>query len=138
MRALLLATCTVAPGHAGAGNADGGIAAPLDGLVGDPDRGRALVAARDPANCVLCHAVPADVSPIAGDVGPPLAGVGRRLTPAQIRLRIIDSSQVNPDTVMPPYHRVDGLHAVASEYRGKTILTAQQVEDIVAWLATLR
>lgn len=112
--------------------------APLEGLAGDAARGRALVAARDAANCVLCHAVPDDVSRISGDVGPSLAGVGNRLSVAQLRLRVVDLSRVNPATVMPPYYRVDGLRRVAPQWHGKPILNAQQVEDVVAWLATLR
>ena len=107
-------------------------------MAGDAARGRALVAARDAANCVLCHAVPADVAPHAGDLGPSLVGVGRRLSVAQLRLRVVDSLRVNAESIMPPYYRVDGLSDVAAQYRGKPILSAQQVEDVVAWLATLR
>lgn len=116
----------------------GGISAPLGGLTGDPARGRALVAARDAANCVLCHAVPAGVAARSGDLGPSLVGVGMRLTPPQLRLRVVDSSRVNADSIMPPYYRVTGLDDVAAQYRGKPILSAQQVEDIVAWLAALK
>jgi len=116
----------------------GGISAALGGLRGDAARGRALVASRDPANCVLCHAVPVDVAARSGDLGPSLAGVGMRLTVPQLRLRVVDSSRVNADSIMPPYYRVSGLADVAAQYRGRPILSAQQVEDVVAWLATLR
>ena len=117
--------------------ADGdGIPAPLDGLTGDAARGLALMRARDPANCVLCHAVPG-VS-VAGDVGPSLAGTGARLTVAQLRLRVVDERRVTPQTIMPSYHVVAGLNDVAPQYRGRPILDAQAVEDIVAFLATLR
>jgi L-cysteine S-thiosulfotransferase len=113
-----------------------GISAPLAGLMGDATRGRALVAARDPANCVLCHALPGQG--VAGDVGPSLAAIGARMSIAQIRLRVVDQERVNPTTIMPSYYRVEGLVDVAPEYRGKTILSAQAVEDIVAYLATLQ
>jgi sulfur-oxidizing protein SoxX len=134
------------PGAAGAADAltvtyridAGGISAPLGGLSGDAARGRALVAARDAANCVLCHAVPVDVAARSGDLGPSLAGVGSRWTIPQLRLRVVDSSRLNGDSIMPPYYRVAGLADVAAKYRDKPILSAQQVEDVVAWLATLR
>ena len=105
---------------------------------GDPARGRALIAARDPANCVLCHVVPGAAIPFAGDLGPSLAGVGGRLDSAQLRLRVADNLRVNPATIMPSYYRTDGLDRVAPAYRGKPILAAREIEDVVAYLATLR
>ena len=106
--------------------------------AGDAARGKALVAARDPANCVLCHAVPDPAIPFAGNVGPPLAGVAARLSVPQLRLRVVDNLRVNPQTIMPSYYRLADLNGVAASYQGKTILTAPQVEDVVAYLATLR
>lgn len=114
-----------------------GVPAPLDGLRGDPVAGRAVIAGRD-ANCLLCHAVAETGERFMGDLGPPLSGIGARYTAAQLRLRIIDSSRFNTETVMPSYYRIDGLHRVAENLRGKPILTAQQVEDVVAYLETLR
>ena len=114
------------------------IPAPLEGARGDAGRGRALIVARDAANCVLCHAVPDPAVRFSGNVGPSLDGVARRLTSAQLRLRIADNLRVNPDSVMPGYYRDAGLDRVASAYRGKPILDAGQVEDIVAYLATLK
>lgn len=105
---------------------------------GDADRGRALVVARDAANCVLCHAFPEPSMRFAGDVGPSLEGVGRRLSVGQLRLRVVDNLRVNPASAMPSYHRVDGMLNVASRYAGAPILTAAEVEDVVAYLATLR
>lgn len=102
---------------------------------GNPVRGHEIVTGRD-ANCVLCHDVPG--VRIAGDLGPPLAGVGARLDGAQLRARIEDSTRLNPESIMPSYHRVEGLSRVAGEYRGKPVLTAQQVEDVVAYLVTLK
>jgi sulfur-oxidizing protein SoxX len=104
---------------------------------GDPARGRTVMAGRD-ANCLLCHAVPESGERFMGNVAPPLSGIGTRLSPAQLRLRVVDQSRLNRDTVMPSYYRVSGLTRVAEAYRGKPILTAQQVEDVVAYLQTLR
>ena len=104
--------------------------------AGDPVRGREVFVAREGGHCVLCHAAPG--VDVAGDVGPPLAGVGARLTAAQIRLRIVDIARVNPAAAMPAFHRTEGLRRVAAEYRGRPALTAQQVEDVVAWLTTLK
>jgi sulfur-oxidizing protein SoxX len=104
---------------------------------GDAARGRTVMAGRD-ANCLLCHAVPESGERFMGNVAPPLSGVGTRLSAAQLRLRVVDQSRLNRDTVMPSYYRVTGLTRVAEVYRGKPILTAQQVEDVVAYLQTLR
>lgn len=93
--------------------------------------------ARGDGNCLLCHAVPGADRP-AGSIGPSLAGIGSRLSERDIRLRIEDASRFNADTVMPPYGRVDGLHAVAPRHRGKPLLSPREIEDAAAWLATLR
>jgi L-cysteine S-thiosulfotransferase len=108
----------------------------LPAAAGDTARGRAVVAARD-SNCLLCHTVPDAAVRFMGNVGPPLAGVGGRLTEGQLRLRIVDSMELNRDTIMPSYYRVNGLNQVAEAWRGKPVLTAQQVEDVVAYLLTL-
>jgi sulfur-oxidizing protein SoxX len=115
-----------------------GIPEPLAARAGDAARGRALIAAREAANCVLCHAVPDPAVRYSGDVGPSLAGIGSRSSASQLRLRVSDSLRLNPATVMPSYYKVDGLDRVASQYAGRPILTAQEVEDIVAYLASLR
>lgn len=111
---------------------------PLGGLIGDPDRGKAIVLDRANANCLICHAVPVEGQVFMGELGPPLAGVGDRLTVGQIRLRMIDQSLINPDTIMPPYYRVQGLQDVAPEFAGRPALGAQEIEDVVAWLVTLK
>ena len=115
-----------------------GIPDPLVTGGGDAARGRTLVVARESANCVLCHAVPDPAMRFSGDVGPSLAGVGARLSASQLRLRVSDNLRVNPASVMPSYHRVDGLDRVATQYVGKPILTGQEVEDIVAYLSSLK
>lgn len=112
---------------------------PLTQEPGNVSRGRDVAMDRDIGNCTLCHALPGmDGKSVAGTVGPPLAGVGARLNEGELRMRLIDSTLINPDTVMPAYHRVDGLSRVASQYQGKPVLTAQQVEDVVAYLRSLR
>jgi len=118
------------------GAAAEGIQAPL-AAAGDAGRGREVVLSRE-ASCLLCHVIPGVDGRPMGDVGPSLAGVGAKLKAAQLRLRIVDSSRINPKSVMPPYYRVEGLNAVARELRGSPVLTAQQVEDVVAFLGTLK
>ena len=103
---------------------------------GNAARGREVFVSREGGHCVLCHTVPG--VEMAGNFGPTLAGVGARLTPAQIRLRVADITRVNPEAVMPAFHRTEGLKRVAPEYRDRPVLSGQQVEDVVAWLATLR
>ncbi len=114
------------------------IPASLTGGPGDVANGRKVALNRNEGGCVLCHAVPDPIERFAGNIAPPLAGAGSRLSVAQLRLRIVDSTRVNPDTPMPAYYRVEGLNQVAAAQRGKPILSAQQVEDVVAWLATLQ
>ena len=90
------------------------------------------------ANCLLCHALPETGVRFMGNLAPPLSGIGARRSPGQLRLRLVDSSRLNPETIMPSYYRIERLNQVAEAYRGKPILTAQQIEDMVAYLATLR
>ena len=111
---------------------------PLGGHRGDPQRGRLIALDREVANCLACHRVPEPAERFQGELGPDLAGVGRRLTEGQIRLRIVDQSRVNPRTIMPPYHRVDGLRRGAEKLRGRPALAAAEVEDAVDYLASLR
>ncbi|HZH08424.1 MAG TPA: sulfur oxidation c-type cytochrome SoxX [Lautropia sp.] len=116
-----------------------GIADTLPGAVaGDAASGRAIVASRQVGLCLLCHAGPIPEEPFQGNLAPDLAGAGDRSSAAQLRLRIADASRLNPDTIMPSYFRTGGLNRVASSYREKPILSAQQIEDVVAYLQTLR
>jgi sulfur-oxidizing protein SoxX len=114
-----------------------GIPEPLTGAPGDATRGRALVLDRA-STCILCHSGPFPETKFQGDLAPSLAGSGSRSTIGQLRLRLVDASRLNPATIMPSYYRVDGLHRVGKNWRGKSILSAGQIEDIVAYLATLR
>jgi sulfur-oxidizing protein SoxX len=109
----------------------------LTGAPGDAARGRAIVANRQVGLCLLCHSGPFPEERFQGNLAPDLRSAGR-LTEGQIRLRIVDSARVNPETIMPAFHRTDGLVSVASAFAGKPVLSAQQVEDVVAWLVTLR
>jgi len=111
---------------------------PLTGAKGDPARGKAIVVSRQTGLCLLCHSAPLPEEKFQGTIGPDLKGAGTRNTEGQLRLRIVDSRIFNPDTIMPAYYRQDGLERVAPAFRGKTVLTAEQIEDVVAFLMTLR
>lgn len=111
---------------------------PLTGRPGDPGRGAELVADRQRGLCLLCHTGPFPESQAQGTLAPDLRGVGARLSEGQLRLRIVDMKRLSPDTIMPAYYRVDGLDRVAPRWRGKPVMTAQEIEDVVAYLATLK
>lgn len=115
-----------------------GLPDPLTGVPGDPLRGRAIMLDRGRSLCVLCHAGPFPEVPFHGDLGPSLAGVGERLSLSELRLRLVDSRRVNPDTIMPPFGSLEGLVRVGARWKGTTILTAQEIEDVVAFLAGLK
>jgi L-cysteine S-thiosulfotransferase len=106
-------------------------------LLGNTIRGKEIVVGRD-ANCILCHEIPDAGARVMGNLGPPLGGVGSRLDAEALRIRVVDPTRLNPESIMPSYHRTEGLERVASEFRGKPVLTAQQVEDVVAYLGTLK
>jgi sulfur-oxidizing protein SoxX len=115
-----------------------GIPAPLDGRVGDAVRGRAIAVDRQKGLCMLCHSGPFPELRFMGTLAPDLAGAGQRWTQAQLRLRLVDSWRLDPGSIMPAYHRVDGLTRVAAPFAGRPILDAGEIEDLVAYLATLR
>jgi sulfur-oxidizing protein SoxX len=115
-----------------------GIPEAIGGTIGNAERGRTLILGRESANCVLCHTLPDPGVRFSGNLGPSLGGVARKFSVAQLRLRVVDNTRVKPTTVMPSYYRIEGLDRVAGGYRGKPILAAEQVEDIVAYLATLK
>jgi L-cysteine S-thiosulfotransferase len=123
---------------AGSAAADDNLPSPLEGAAGDAARGKAIVLDRHVGLCLLCHSGPFPEQRFQGDLAPSLAGVGARLSEGQIRLRIVDASRVNPQTIMPAYYRTEGLTRVAPSQRGKTVLSAQQIEDVVAFLVTLK
>ena len=115
-----------------------GIFLTTEALAGDAEKGRAIVANRQVGLCLLCHSGPFPEERFQGDLAPDLRGIGSRLSPAEIRQRIVDPAKANPQTIMPAYGRTEGLTRVAPSLRGKPILTAQQVDDVVAFLATLK
>jgi len=117
---------------------DGGIPAALTDAPGDAAKGRLIVGNRQIGMCLLCHQAPMVEDQFQGDISSNLAGVGARWTVPQLRLRIVHSRQINPASVMPSYYRTDGLQRVAASARDKPILDAQQIEDVVAWLASLK
>ncbi len=110
---------------------------PLTGDRGDPARGRAIVMKRE-TTCLLCHSGPFPEERFQGDLSPGLKGTGARWSEGELRLRMVDAARINPATIMPSFYRVDGLNRVGPSWRGKPILTAEQIEDVVAFLATLR
>ena len=108
------------------------------GAAGDAQRGAAIVASRSAGLCVLCHAVPGVPATQVGNLGPDLAGVGARLSADELRQRMLAPERSNPDTVMPAYGRTEGLVQVASARQGRPLLDAQQVDDVLAYLGTLK
>lgn len=143
--AVAAAIAVIAPGNALGETAVGAygvtgdaVPASLTGAPGDPARGRAIVANRHVGLCLLCHSGPIPEERFQGTIAPALKGVAARLSEGQIRLRIVDPGRINPGTIMPGYFRTDGLRRVAPVYRGKPVLTAEQIEDVVAYLMTLR
>jgi len=114
------------------------IPASLTGEKGDAARGRAIVANHNLGLCLLCHSGPFPEDKFQGTMAPDLAGAGARWSEVQLRLRIVDAGKLNAATIMPPFYRVDHLRRVAAAYRGKPVLTAVEVEDVVAYLMTLK
>ena len=131
--ALVAVACLV-----GAAHGQDAILESLTGAKGDPARGRAIVGNRQVGLCLLCHSGSFPEERFQGELAPDLKGTGARWSEGQLRLRIVDSSRINPTSIMPAYHRTDGLTRVAPAFRGKPILTAEQIEDVVAYLTTLK
>lgn len=114
------------------------IAQALTDTPGDAARGRAIVADRRVGLCLLCHSGPFPEERAQGNLASDLSGAGSRWTAAQLRARLVDARRLNPDTIMPSYFSIEGLNQVAGRFRGKTILDAQQIEDVLSFLLTLR
>jgi sulfur-oxidizing protein SoxX len=142
--ALILSLAGAAPGasaqealrpYAVVGDA---IPASLTGAPGNAAQGRAIIANRQVGLCLLCHSGPFPEERFQGDLAPDLRGAGSRWNLGQLRLRLVDASHLNPATIMPPYYRTDGLTRVAPAFRDKPILTAAQIEDVLAFLTTLK
>jgi sulfur-oxidizing protein SoxX len=111
---------------------------PLVNGKADPKHGRELVIHRKKGNCLACHRMPIPEQPDHGLAGPDLHGVGSRMTAAELRLRLVDPKMVSPETMMPAFYKVKGLHRVRKKFQGKPMLSAQEIEDIIAYLVTLK
>lgn len=114
------------------------VAASLTGVAGDAVNGRLIVANRQLGLCLLCHSGPIPEERFQGNLAPGLVGVGSRWSEGQLRLRMVDARRVNPQSIMPAYYRTDGLTRVSAAAQGQPLLGAQQVEDVVAYLMTLK
>jgi L-cysteine S-thiosulfotransferase len=143
MASVLAGMLVALPGHAAAQElrsytvAGDAIPNSLTGAPGDAARGRALVVERA-STCILCHSGPFPEQKFQGDLAPDLSGSGSRWSEGQLRLRLVDASRLNADTIMPSYYRINGLDRVGTPWRGKPILSAEQIEDVVAYLSGLR
>ena len=136
--AIVAVCCIAACCIVGVANGEDAITDSLTGVKGDPARGRAIVANRQVGLCLLCHSGPFPEERFQGNLAPDLRGAGTRSSESQLRLRIVDSGRINPATIMPAYHRTEGLTRVAPAWRGKPVLSAEQIEDVVAFLMTLK
>jgi sulfur-oxidizing protein SoxX len=132
LAAVLLAFCL------GTAFATEDLPASLTGAKGDASRGRGIVSNRQVGLCLLCHTGPFPEERFQGDLAPDLKGVGARLSEGEIRQRIVDPTTVNARSIMPAYYKTEGLTRVAAAFRGKTILSAEQIEDVVAYLVALK
>jgi L-cysteine S-thiosulfotransferase len=136
---LALALASMLSGHGVAQAAsDDAIDVPLTPLPGDAASGRAIVANRQVGLCLLCHSGPFPEERLQGTLAPDLAGAGARWSDGQLRLRLVDSRRIDPESMMPAYFRADGHVRVGAQWQGKTVLSAQQVEDVIAFLRTLK
>ena len=128
---------TVAPGDVA--YEDGAVEASLTGVAGDPAKGRDVFAGRKLGNCLACHVnSDREDESFHGEVGPQLDGVGDRWSEAELRGIVANSKMMFEDTIMPAFYRDSGYNRLLGAFEGKTILTAQQVEDVVAYLMTLK
>lgn len=134
MKRLFTAACLTLTAHAAVAEPVGA----LTSAAGDPARGEQVFLDAERGHCHLCHALPSTGAPFPGNIGPSLANIGDRLSAEELRGRIVDPTLANPDTVMPAYYRVTNLRQVATEFRGKPILSEQEVEDLVAFLRAQR
>ena len=118
---------------------DDAIKASLTGKAGDPANGKKIFLNRKKGNCLACHAVSSlKDHPYHGEVGPPLDGTASRWSEGELRLRIVNPKAVNEDTIMPSFYRKDGYHRVLKKFKGKSVISAQDVEDVLAYIMTFK
>ena len=110
----------------------------LTGKAGDPAKGKKIAISRKKGNCLACHAMPIPEQADHGEVGPSLVGVASRMSAGEMRVRIVNPKLLNADTIMPAFYRADGLHRVLKKWQGKTVISAQDIEDVIAYLLTLK
>ena len=110
----------------------------LTGKPGNADNGRKIAIHRKKGNCLACHQLPIPEQAFHGDIGPDLTGVASRYSEGELRLRIVDPKVINEETTMPAFYRKTGFHRSLKKFQGKTIIGAQDVEDIIAYLMTLK
>lgn len=110
----------------------------LTGIGGNAAKGKKVAVNTRKGNCLACHVMPVPEQPFHGAVGPDISDIGSRATPAELRMRIVDPKVLNPDTIMPAFYKSKGLHRVPKKFQGKTMLSAQEIEDIIAYLMTLK
>lgn len=111
---------------------------PLTSIPGDASKGRVIVASRQTGLCLLCHSGPFPEERFQGNLAPDIGASAGRLSEAQLRARIVDASRFNLGTIMPSYYRFAGLNRVAPKLEGLPILSGQEIEDVVAFLVSLR
>ena len=114
------------------------IATSLTRKAGDPVKGKKLATNRKKGNCLACHSMPIPEQAFHGNIGPDLKGISSRYSEGELRLRIVNPKVLNSETIMPAFYKADGFNRVMKKFAGKTIITAQEVEDIVAYLMTLK
>lgn len=110
----------------------------LSGQVGDPVKGKTIVVSRQTGLCILCHSGPFPEERFQGNLAPDLRMSVANLNAAQLRARLVDASRFHPNTIMPAYYRIDHLQRVAPSFIGKTVLSGQDIEDVIAYLLTIK
>ena len=139
LASLLLAMAVPAMALADAAMVAGdAVAQSLTGSAGDPLRGRAIIIDRQKGFCLLCHSGPFTEEPLQGNLAPSLEGAGSRWNEGQLRLRLMDNKRVNAESIMPAYHRIEGLNRVGPVWRNRPILNAAEIEDVLAFLMGLK